>query len=148
MLKTILKFLSRKKKARAQVIRTQGNYYNLKEVYDRINKKYFNQELNLAITWFSPKKTKYRRRILLGIFYPHRNLIKVNRFLDGAETPSYFVDFIVYHEMLHFVLPPVIRRGQKKRIHHHAFKEREKLFEDYTLAQEYREKSKEGWFIG
>lgn len=137
-----------KPKTRSLVLRVHGRYYNLQEVYDRVNEQYFEGKLSLAITWVTPRKTKYRRRILLGSFHSHKKLIKVNRLLDTSTTPAYFVEFIVYHEMLHFVLPPIVERRRPRQIHHPAFREREKMFQAYALAQEFREKSKEHWFVG
>ena len=147
MLKSLFKLFTTKRKTRSHIIRIQGAHYNLKEIYDRLNAQYFEGKLLLAITWVSPKKTKYRRRILLGSFHPHLKLIKVNRLLDTAETPPYFIDFIVYHEMLHFVLPPIFQKNRSRQIHHRAFKEQEKKFQQYALAKAYREKSKGTWFV-
>lgn len=132
-------------KPRSIVLRHQGRHFNLKEIYDRVNERYFANELQLHITWFGTGKMDYRRRVMLGSFHRHHKLIKINRVLDQADTPPFYVEFIVYHEMLHHVLPPIIER-RKRFIHHTAFKEREKQFHDYALAREYRTQNKLKWF--
>ena len=142
------KFLKAPKKRRTQVIRSEGKHHNLQDVYERVNQRYFEGKLSLQITWFTPRKKQYRSRVLLGSFHRQTQLIKINRLLDEVDVPPYFVDFVVYHEMLHHVLPPLQRRCHEKRIHHREFREREKAFDAYHLAQAYQHDSKVRWFGG
>jgi hypothetical protein len=57
--------------------------------------------------------------------------------LDHPEVPEYCVAFILYHEMLHHVLPPLKGKRGRRQIHHRAFTTKEKEFRDYALAQEF-----------
>lgn len=118
------------------LLKHQGEHYHLKEIYDQLNEKYFDNKLDLPITWFGNKFIIPRRVVRLGSYHQHTQMIKIHRLLDQAHVPHHMVAFIVYHEMLHHVLPPIVGRG-KRKIHHKAFNEREKQFEEYALAKEF-----------
>ena len=135
------------RKPRAVVLHQHGQHHNLVEIYHRLNQTYFDAQLSLHITWFNPKKTRYSRRIVLGSYHHDKNLVKINRMLDQADIPDYFISFIVYHEMLHHVAPPILQRFRKRQIHHPEFKHLEKKFHDYALVKEFQKKSKKRWFV-
>ena len=134
-------------KPRRVILRKEGEHYNLDEIYTKVNQTYFEGKLNLHITWFNPKKSRYQRRIVLGSYHRDKNLVKINRVLDQADIPEYYISFIVYHEMLHHVAPPIEKKFRKRQIHHQEFKDLEKKFHDYALVKEFRKKSKMRWFI-
>lgn len=149
MLKKFLRLFNspRIQRRRQIILRKDGVHYNLDEIYAKVNQTYFEGKLNLHISWFNPKKTRYQRRIVLGSYHRDKNLVKINRILDQPDIPEYYISFIVYHEMLHHVAPPIQQRFQKRQIHHPEFKELEKKFHDYTLVKEFRKKSKHRWFV-
>ena len=136
-----------KKKIRTFVICQEGQHYHLKEIYNRLNNHYFEGALDIPITWFGSRMSRPKTRVILGSYHPHKKMIKVNRILDHAHIPSYFVSYIVYHEMLHHVLPPIIQKNRRRQIHHQAFNDREKEFRDYALALEFSKSLKKGWFV-
>lgn len=113
----------------------RGNTYNLQEIYNSLNEDYFTGKLNLFITWFGKSYQKNRSRITFGLYHDPLKLIKINRFLDSPAFPDYLVQFVVYHEMLHYVCPSYYDEKGIHRIHSKEFKEREVLFKHYDLAQ-------------
>jgi hypothetical protein len=60
-------------------------------------------------------------------------LIRVHPALDRAWVPRYFVSYIIYHEMIHHVVPAV-SVGGKKVLHPPAFEQRERMFRDFDRA--------------
>lgn len=132
-------------KPRAVKIQLKGKHFDLKELYDQINAKYFESKLELGITWVGNKDSMPRTRVMFGSYTHGRKLIKIHRRLDQPHIPHYFISFIVYHEMLHHVLPPV-KENRKYRIHHGAFTQKEKEFEEYSLAKSYSKEMKATWF--
>ena len=134
---TFLRFFKRSvKKRRRTILRTQGKIYDLQALYESVNAEYFDAKLDLRITWFG-RGVVPRTRILFGS-YDHRNrLVKINRFLDKKEVPEHFVRYIIYHEMLHHVLPPIRGKNGRRSIHHSQFKQREKAFGEYSLARNF-----------
>lgn len=121
----------------------QGAIYDLKEIYQQLNNTYFKGELDLSITWFAHKKKRPRRRITFGQYLSGLRLIKIHRMLDDPFFPDFFVKFVVYHEMVHSVVPgSVDKQGRRYCFHHAAFKAREKEFEHYGQAVEWERKNK------
>lgn len=118
-------------------LHTQGQVYNLQQIYDELNDEYFNGELNLYITWFGKARRSSSSRITFGLFHDPLRLIKINRLLDNKRFPPYFVAYIIYHEMLHYVCPTYVDEKGLKHIHSKAFKEREKKFRYYKHAQQW-----------
>lgn len=121
----------------ARKLLTKGRFYNLKKIFDQINRHYFKNELKLHITWFNPAKRSKSSRITFGLFHDPLKLIKINQMLDDPYFPEYFVEFVVYHEMLHYVCPAYVDVKGIKHVHSKEFKEREKEFEHFELAQKW-----------
>ena len=124
----------------------QGEHYNLREIYDRMNALYFEDKIELQIQWFGSKSFVPKRRLLLGSYHRKKGVVKIHRLLDRAEVPHYFISYIMYHEMLHHVEPPIERLGRRRRIHHAGFSAREKEFQEYAQAQEFRKTIRDQWF--
>jgi len=57
------------------------------------------------------------REIRLGSYDPRRRLIRIHPILDRAEVPAWAVRFIIFHELLHHVIPA---RREGGRIAHHS----------------------------
>lgn len=111
-----------------------GTVHDLAEIYETVNVRYFGAKLDLRITWFG-RGSIPRTRILYGSYRHDRKEVRVNRILDQERVPRSVVEFIVYHEMLHHVLPPKRGKNGRRSIHHRAFKEREQEFEDFAEAK-------------
>jgi hypothetical protein len=116
---------------------TQGNIYNLKEIYDDINKKYFNNSLKLHITWFGKYGRKNRSRVTFGLFHHHLKLIKIHRLLDCPTVPKYVIHYVVFHEMLHYLYPAVVDKKGVHHIHSKEFKREEAKYQQYALAHKW-----------
>jgi hypothetical protein len=124
----------------------RGTHYDLKSIYDLLNQSYFENKLSLEIIWFGSATRKARRHRKLGLFCFQTNRIKIHRLLDQPHFPSYFISYVVYHEMLHSVCPPIKAKRGRYNIHHPDFKVREREFADYTAAKRWEEKNKRLFF--
>lgn len=129
-----------------QKLYVQGNVYNLKHIYDAINREYFNNKLNLWITWFGKSASRNRRRVTFGLYHDPLRLIKINRILDTPSIPDYVVSYVVYHEMLHYVCPAYIDEKGLSRIHSKEFKHREEQFCYFDMAQNWIKKNQANLF--
>lgn len=116
---------------------TVGTYYNIKKIYDSLNREYFNQSLKLHITWFGSGRLPSSNRITFGLYYDPLKLIKISRFLDNPRVPAYFVEYVIYHEMLHFACPTYVDDRGIKQIHSKEFREREKQYRHFSKAQKW-----------
>ena len=125
---------------------TQGKMYDLREIYMTLNQNYFEGKLELEITWFGSATRIARRHRKLGLYCFREKLIKIHRLLDGPDFPSYFISYVVYHEMLHSVCPPVKAKRGRYSIHHGDFKRKEMEFAEYAVAKRWEKENKRLFF--
>jgi hypothetical protein len=119
---------------------TAGTHHNLAQIFDELNARYFaDAPIDARITW-GPRlpETPARRRasVRLGSFAVEDRLIRVHRTLDRADVPRFFVDWVVYHEMLHARHDMPLVDG-RRRFHTPAFRADEARFADATRARRY-----------
>jgi hypothetical protein len=110
----------------------QGEYYNLGEMFDRLNHDYFNDELKKPILGWSVKNSKTR----LGFYAKERDLLVISRIFDQPVVPVFVLESLLYHEMLHIYLPPVTKNG-RRFIHTSEFRQHEKNFPKYEQANKW-----------
>jgi hypothetical protein len=127
----------RARRAPNQIIMTGGDVHDLRDIYDQINAQYFDNKVEAAITW-GPRTASVRRRnsIKMGTYALEDRLIRVHRSLDRAFVPRYFVEWIVFHEMLHQVHGVAVKNGRRE-FHSAAFLADEKRFLHYQRAKQF-----------
>lgn len=118
-----------------------SNHYDLSAIYQRLNADYFADRVQAEIIWFGDASRSVSTRRLLGAYHLKKKVIKIHRLLDHPDFPPYFISFVVYHEMLHSLFPPLQERNGKRKIHHAAFKEQERRFSEYALAKEWEKQN-------
>jgi len=146
-----MKFLSfpRFKKlfpTRTRPLQPLGGHYDLQAIFNEINASYFDKKLELKITWFGSATRKARRHRKLGLYCFRTKVVKIHRLLDQPHFPPYFISYVVYHEMLHSVCPPVKAKKGRYRIHHSNFKKKEQEFAQYAVAKQWEEENKRLFF--
>ena len=113
---------------------TQGEHFELREIFQDINRRFFGGAVTAEITWGrNSSTTKYRSTIKLGSYSLEEKLIRLHPALDQACVPRYFVEWIVYHEMLHHVVP-IPMKGNRRCFHSNEFRARERLFPEHERA--------------
>ncbi len=115
---------------------TEGETHDLLALFRTINDKYFGNAVDSLITWGkrAPRRTKTARRsIKLGSYSATERLIRIHPVLDKAWVPRYFLSSVIYHEMLHHVIP-VSQGGGRRMLHPPVFVARERLFRDFDRA--------------
>lgn len=120
--------------------RTRGTALDLREVADDLNARYFDGRLRVDITWgrgagaAQPCRRRTRTASLqLGSYSYEDNLIRLHRVLDQPGVPRHVVEAVVYHELLHADLPPVVRNG-RRYFHTPEFHRRERLYRHLDKA--------------
>lgn len=118
-----------------QVILTAGEHHDLRAIFDRLNAQYFDDKIEAAITW-GARTGKVRRRtsIKMGSYVVEDRLIRIHRSLDRALVPEFFVEWIVFHEMLHQVHDIQVKKGRRE-FHSKEFLQDEKRFAHYDRAR-------------
>ena len=125
--------LARRKRNASLV--TRGRHHDLLALFDEVNQRYFGGAVNALITWGKRPTTRAlkRKTIKLGSYSAVDRLIRVHPSLDRNWVPRYFVAYIVYHEMLHHVIPGSRGLG-RINLHPPEFKEREQHFRHFDRA--------------
>ncbi len=123
----------RRKPPRYFPVRTQGRHYDLHSIFERLNGEYFDSRLSSVITWGTWTSGKAVRKRTLGSYCSPNNMIRINPVLDKKTVPAYYIEFVVYHEMLHAAIGISAKEGRRS-VHTPAFRERERLFKDYAKA--------------
>ncbi len=129
----------RKRPQRKISIKTEGCHYNLLDIYHSVNSTYFNDSVSADITWGSRGPKRAARRRTLGSYTCQNHMIRINPILDSRKVPYYFLEYIVYHEMLHADIGIERDRG-RRIIHSREFNKREKMFKNYTRAVDWEKK--------
>jgi hypothetical protein len=117
-------------------IKPGGRYFNLSEIFDSLNREYFNNSLSPLITWGKRSPRYAVKKRTLGSYQSSTNTIRINPVLDNKKIPRYVMKFIVYHEMLHADIDTELKNG-RRRIHSNEFKKREKMYKYYERAVEW-----------
>jgi hypothetical protein len=117
-------------------LRTRGKVHDLREILARVNGTYFGSSVSdVLISWGRRTRggDKSRHTIKLGSYSSEERLIRVHPVLDKPWVPRYFLSYIVYHELVHHVVPPV-RVGGNVSLHPPEFLRREREFRHYERA--------------
>ena len=107
----------------------EGRFFNLEEVFDSLNTRFFGGLLGRPdLTW-----SEHHAKRSLGHYDAAHNTIVVSRVFDRPSSPRYAIEYLLYHEMLH-LRHPIRTRGLRRCIHSREFKEDESRFPQLTEA--------------
>ena len=127
--------LIRQMRGRKQIDSARGQVYDLEEIFDELNMRFFFGLMGRPrMTW-----SRDHARNALGHYDPAHNAIVVSRVFDHPRVPRYAVEYIVYHEMLH-LRHPVKVRGGRRCVHPPQFQADEKQFPELERAKEFLKK--------
>jgi hypothetical protein len=114
----------------------RGEVHDLAVILGRVSETYFGGAANdVLIAWSRRTRPKGgpRSTIKLGSYSAEERLIRVHPVLDRKWVPRYFVSYIVHHELVHHVVPPV-RVAGRALVHPPEFLEREREFRHYERS--------------
>lgn len=110
-------------RGRKQIDPPRGTVYDLEELFEAVNREFFNGERAKPVLGWSRQAS----RTILGHCDAAHNTIVLSRILDQPDVPRFVAEYVMYHEILHFV-HPVETRGSKRSIHPPAFRAAERKF--------------------
>jgi predicted metal-dependent hydrolase len=119
----------RQRRARRVEHKPAGTHHDLAALLDRLNQTYFESSLERPVLGWSSRDWRSQ----LGCFDPALRQILINRRLDHETVPSFVVEYVLYHEMLHVKHPMRFVRCRRES-HSVQFREEEKRFADYQRA--------------
>ncbi len=125
-----------KRRGRRVLLRTRGAHHDLDDIFDAVVAEHLpGGAPDASITWgrLPPKRGRRRHSIRLGTYTHDAKLVRIHPALDQACVPRFFVSFVVFHELLHHVVPA---REIGGRFDHHPpeFRRRERAHPDYARA--------------
>jgi predicted metal-dependent hydrolase len=121
--------LIRQMRGRKKIGTHRGSVYDLNEIFDSLNHRFFFGLLGRPqMTWSATAS-----RQSLGHYDPAHNAIVVSRIFDHSKIPQYAIEYLVYHEMLH-LRHPVKLKGSRRCVHSKEFVAEEKLFPELEKA--------------
>jgi|WetSurMetagenome_2_1015567.scaffolds.fasta_scaffold00088_36 predicted metal-dependent hydrolase len=130
----------REKPSRKITVRTSGRHHDLRELFNDVNREYFEDKIEALITWGTGRIGLWVRKRTLGSYSPESNLIRINPVLDSSKVPRYYLKYVVFHEMLHAHLGAQ-KKGARRCIHSSEFRRQERMFRDYDRAIVWERKS-------
>jgi predicted metal-dependent hydrolase len=124
----------RRKRARSIAHLPRGLAHDLAPMFAALNLEYFSGRLSRPRLGWSARPWRSQ----FGCFDPSLDQIVMNNRLDRADVPSYAVEFILYHEMLH-VKHPLRAAACGLQAHSAEFRAEEKRFKHYAQARHFLE---------
>jgi predicted metal-dependent hydrolase len=122
----------RQTRGRKRISTAQGRHYNLDEVFESLNVRFFHGLLGRpTLTW-----SAHAARRMLGHYDAAHNTIVVSRVFDRADTPRCAIEYLLYHEMLHLKHPVRVKSG-RRCVHSREFQAEERLFPQLDEAKAY-----------
>ncbi|HKR02863.1 MAG TPA: SprT-like domain-containing protein [Pyrinomonadaceae bacterium] len=122
--------LARRQRGRKIVSSARGRVYDLDKMFQRLNRRYFDGRIEKPVLTWSQRRT----RRILGHHDAAHDTIVISKTLDDAEVPEWFVEYVLYHEMLHIKHPARLIKG-RRYYHTNAFRSEEQRFPFYEEAQ-------------
>ena len=121
---------------RVQTADPRGEHFDLQDIFDSLNEEHFGGCIEATITWGRRGTRRGRRRnsIKMGSYSVEDRLIRIHPSLDRDFVPRYFVEWIVFHEMLHQVHEIPVVNGRRV-FHPPAFLAQERQFPAYERAR-------------
>lgn len=124
--------IARRQRGRKVISSAQGRVYDLEKIFARLNHRYFDGEIaKPVLTW-----SQRRARSILGHHDAAHDTITISKTLDSLDVPRWFVEYIVFHEMLHIKHPARLING-RRYYHTRAFRCEEQTFRRYRESQEW-----------
>jgi hypothetical protein len=122
-------------------LRSEGRHHDLRSIVDDLAARHFGRTLDVRIAWGKRVRPKRGQRSLqLGTYLPEERLIRIHPALDQSWVPAFFVEAVVFHEMLHHDMPAVVHNG-RRHYHTAAFRKRERSFEYHAAAEQWQKEN-------
>ncbi|HEU4384181.1 MAG TPA: hypothetical protein VFR85_11860 [Anaeromyxobacteraceae bacterium] len=121
-------------------LRARGRHHDLSGILKRLNAEHFGGAVRAAIGWGRGGAGADRRSIKTGVYLHDARAIRVHPALDRAQVPEFYVAAVVFHEMLHQVVPGE-ERGGRRVVHGPEFRRRERAYPDHARAREWEKRN-------
>ena len=123
-------------------LETGGRYFDLRAMFDKLNSRYFGNRLHgYKIIWGKKRQDRPRENFIFGTIQEEDHVIRINPWLDQRFVPSWFLEYVLYHEMLHAIVPDRMSQSGRRCVHTNEFNRREREFRFYKRARRWEEEN-------
>jgi len=122
---------------RTPLLQPRGRYFDLEAMYHELNQRYFANRVQAHITWSRRPPQRRRTSIRFGSYQERDRLIRIHCLLDQSFVPRYVVENVVFHEMLHQLIPRQYRHG-RWYVHPPEFRRQERRFPYHQQAEQWQ----------
>ena len=120
----------------------QGRFFNLRAVFEKLNARYFRNRLkDYTIVWGRKRRQRPRDEIVFGTIQEDDRVIRIHPLLDRAFVPTWFLEYVLYHEMCHAVVRDKYTASGRRIVHHQKFFERERQFHWFRRAKAWEDEN-------
>ncbi len=113
-----------------------GTVHHLGEIRNAVNRCFFGGKVKCNIEWgqriVAKKRGRKSKSIRYGSWIPDIKTVRINPLLDDERVPYEFIRYIIFHEMLHAVVPGE-ERGGRNYYHATTFKRLERAFPNLDI---------------
>jgi hypothetical protein len=120
----------RKERGRKDHAGPRGNVYDLVDLFEELNVRFFHGLMARPDLGWSGRRSK----TLLGQYDPSHHAIVLSSALDSAAVPRIAVEYVLYHEMLHLRYPSQ-HKGANRCVHTAEFRAAEQQFPEIAIAR-------------
>lgn len=135
--------------AREENLKVEGESHHLGELFEAILERYFEPLSgedyratfgdavidDVRLTWGNVRRRRRgQRSIQLGTYVTSKQLIRIHPVLDQAWVPSFYVSAVLFHELLHHLIPPE-SQGGRMIYHSTRFRRAEAAYEHHAAAE-------------
>jgi len=120
----------------------QGRWFNLRAIFIKLNARYFRNRIkDYRIVWGRKRRERPRETVVFGTIQEEDRIIRIHPLLDRLFVPLWFVEYVVYHEMLHSVVPDLYDEQGRRIVHHDRFLEKERRFHWFRRAKTWEQEN-------
>lgn len=122
---------------RQERLQTRGEHRDLKLLLRRVLSDYGLRLPEVRIGWAKQAPKSRRRSIKFGCWYSKTRTVRIHPALDDPAVPEFFVEYIIYHELLHALFPPESGPVGRRLVHNPEFTRFERKHKRYQEAREF-----------
>ncbi|MGE5207740.1 MAG: hypothetical protein ACM3KL_00260 [Alphaproteobacteria bacterium] len=123
-------------------LRHEGTYFDLRVIFDDLNRRHFRGRVRgYNVVWGRRRKQPPREQFVFGTIQEEDRVIRINPALDQPFVPLWFLRYVLYHEMLHSVVPDETLSRNRRRVHTEEFNRRERKFPGYRRARRWEDEN-------
>ena len=119
-------------------LRVEGEVHDLEVMMEDIVDRHFGGSTEARITWgrrvVGVRRGRRRKSIQLGTYSADERLVRIHPVLDQDWVPDFYVESVVFHELLHHDLGAVEKDG-KRCFHTPEFRRRERAYPDHDRTE-------------